>query len=216
MKRAFTLLELVFVIVVIGILAAVIIPKTKTNPLQEAAVQIISHIRYTQHLALIDDKFDPNDQEWYKKRWQIIFNRSKNYTDNLYAYTIFSDTTKTGNPDVTDNVQEVALNPLNRDIYLSGGFAGISKLKYNSDSFKGSKEMNLGDKYAIDNIVTSGCKGKRVAFDHLGRPYVGNSSKWKMAYDGILNKQCRMTFSKGDENITIAIEPGTGYAHILK
>ncbi|MBA1433268.1 MAG: prepilin-type N-terminal cleavage/methylation domain-containing protein [Epsilonproteobacteria bacterium] len=40
MKKAFTMLELVFVIVVIGILAALILPRTKTNPVQAAAQSI--------------------------------------------------------------------------------------------------------------------------------------------------------------------------------
>lgn len=68
MRKAFTMIELVFVIVVIGILAAVIIPNTRTNPLQEAAIQLLSHIKYTQHLAMTDDTYDENDPNWYKKR----------------------------------------------------------------------------------------------------------------------------------------------------
>ena len=70
MKKAFTMIELVFVIVVIGILAAVIVPSTRTNPTQEAAVELQSHIRYTQHLALTDDKYGTGD--WYKNRWQVV------------------------------------------------------------------------------------------------------------------------------------------------
>ena len=56
-KKAFTMLELVFVIVVSGILAATFIPRFDRDNLQEAADQVISHIRYTQHLAMVDDKF---------------------------------------------------------------------------------------------------------------------------------------------------------------
>jgi len=76
MKKAFTMLELVFVIVVIGILAAAIIPSTRTNPAQEAAIQLLSDIRYTQHLAMIDDKYGqntPGNVDWFQKRWQIVF-----------------------------------------------------------------------------------------------------------------------------------------------
>ena len=79
MKKAFTMLELVFVIIVIGILAAVIIPSTRTNPAQEAAIQLISHIRYTQHLAMIDDKYDATNTNWFLNRWQIRF------TGNTYS-----------------------------------------------------------------------------------------------------------------------------------
>ena len=57
-KRAFTMIELIFVIVVVGILAAIMIPKLNRNASREAANQILTHIRYTQHLAMQDDKYE--------------------------------------------------------------------------------------------------------------------------------------------------------------
>jgi len=54
-KPAFTMLELVFVIVVIGILAAVTIPRFERDNAGEAAYQIARHIRLAQHHALIYD-----------------------------------------------------------------------------------------------------------------------------------------------------------------
>ncbi len=80
MRKAFTLLELVFVIVVVGILAAVIIPSTRTNPVREAAIQLVSHIRYAQHLAMVDDKFNISDPTWYENRWRISFDVNKKYS----------------------------------------------------------------------------------------------------------------------------------------
>jgi len=73
MKKAFTMLELIMVIVIIGILAAVIIPRTASNDTAEAAVKLISDIRYTQHLAMVDDKYGQN-ANWYRDLWQINFN----------------------------------------------------------------------------------------------------------------------------------------------
>ena len=80
MKKAFTLIEIVFVIVIIGILAVVIIPRTERDPLREAAIQIVSDIRYTQHLAMIDDKYDSTDSNWYRNRWQLLFGKSSTGT----------------------------------------------------------------------------------------------------------------------------------------
>ncbi|WP_300367295.1 prepilin-type N-terminal cleavage/methylation domain-containing protein, partial [Hydrogenimonas sp.] len=51
-KNAFTMLELIIVIVVVGILSAIMIPRFSDDKLREAADQIMSHIRYTQHLAM--------------------------------------------------------------------------------------------------------------------------------------------------------------------
>ena len=79
MKKAFTLLELVFVIVIAGILAFVLIPKSSDTKLLESANQLISHIRYAQQLALNNDQFDPNDKDWYKKMWRIEFESNGTY-----------------------------------------------------------------------------------------------------------------------------------------
>lgn len=105
MKKAFTMLELVFVIVVMGILAAAIIPSTRTNPAQEAAIQLLSHIRYTQHLAMVNDKYDASNANWFQNRWQIRFNAD--------SYSIVSDnnTNFATNPSNTgSNLQNVNLN----------------------------------------------------------------------------------------------------------
>ena len=102
MKKAFTMLELVFVIVVIGILAAAIIPSTRTNPAQEAAIQLLSDIRYTQHLAMMDDKYDATNANWFQERWQIRF------VDNNYS--IQSNGTLAINPSDSSNPLEVDLN----------------------------------------------------------------------------------------------------------
>ena len=90
MKKAFTMLELIFVIVIVGILSFIAASSFQRNTLREAADQLVSHIRYTQHLAMMDDKFDPNDNDWYLGRWQIVFANNSGSGDR-WAYTIFSD-----------------------------------------------------------------------------------------------------------------------------
>jgi len=212
---AFTMLEFVFVIVVVGILAAVIIPNTKTNPLQEAAVQVISHIRYTQHLAMIDDKFDASDANWYQGRWQMLFGTSATHTNGKIAYSIFSDkSTYSGNPDIN----ETAKNPMDSDKLLTGGFAGII---FYADP-RVTKEMNIGEKYGITSVTTSNCGGaRRIAFDHLGRPIRGDMSNDIAPYissgttTSLLTAPCQINLIGQEGNITIAIEPETGYACIL-
>ena len=66
MKKAFTMVELVFVIILVGILSFFISERLQRNTLQEAADQVISHIRYTQHLAMMDEKFTSTESDWYK------------------------------------------------------------------------------------------------------------------------------------------------------
>ncbi len=73
MKKAFTMLELIFVIVVVGILSFMVAGRFERNSLREAADQLVSHIRYTQHLAMMDNRFNPNAPAWFVERWMLDF-----------------------------------------------------------------------------------------------------------------------------------------------
>jgi len=225
MKKAFTLLELIFVIVVIGILAGTIIPNVKSSSLYDAASQLVNHIRYTQHLAMVDDKFDSTDSDWYKTRWQIKFSNVSG-SDNKWAYAIFQDINKDGNP----NAFETAVNPLDNNKRLTGGYSGT--IEY--DEASATKELNLGNKYSIMDIDFENCginnsdSKKRIFFDNLGRPYINNpkllDSKYKDGSNSMLLKQsCRIILcntddcssANDDEKVLIQIEDETGYVHIL-
>lgn len=234
MKKAFTLLELVFIIVVIGILAAIIIPSTKTNPLQEAAVQLVSHIRYTQHLAMMNDKFDANEPLWFRQRWQLAFSTG----GGSHSYMIFADSPSNagaydGNPGANSTYTdvEVAQNPSSNNKYL----IGVANTAFdNFATQRLSSELDLEAKYGINDFTVSGgtvSAASRILFDHFGRPYRGNTSSTsaaslssavdKVATAPIFIKLCtdvcvnpKATANSANE-IVIRIEPETGYAHIL-
>ncbi|HIP14071.1 MAG TPA: type II secretion system protein [Sulfurimonas autotrophica] len=236
MKKAFTLLELIFVIIVIGILSAVIFPSIRANPLQEAAIQLVSDIRYTQHLAMLDDKFDPNEAFWFRQKWQLAFSAA----GGTSSYMIFSDSPALiggaydGNPGANSTYTkvEVARNPKNNNKYLIGVPFGSFD---NSQTKKLSPELNIGKKYGISAITVSGGStgsgAKRILFDYLGRPYRGNTSSTsaaalqssvdKIAKTAIYIKLCTgvcvdpKTSANNSNEIVIKIEPETGYAHIL-
>ena len=210
------MLELVFVIVAIGILAITIIPRAQNDLLQEAAFQLVGHIRYTQHLAMVDDKFDPTDQFWYRTRWQIFFANGAG-TNNRWSYTIFSDTAgmHTGNPDPI----EVAVNPLNPSKRLTGGANGAAIIHTNDAA--ATREMNLGEKYDIQNInFSASCingQSQRIAFDHLGRPMRGAFQNYNTPYpaNGLITAMCVITLTDSSGgNAMVAIAPETGYACI--
>ena len=65
------MIELVIVIIIAGILAAVMIPRLERDSLREATNQVVRHIQYTQHLAMVDDVYDANNTTWYQNRWTI-------------------------------------------------------------------------------------------------------------------------------------------------
>ncbi|MDD2906130.1 MAG: prepilin-type N-terminal cleavage/methylation domain-containing protein [Sulfurimonas sp.] len=218
LRAAFTMLELVFVIVVIGVLAAAIIPNTRTNPVQEAAIQLVSHIRYTQHLAMMDDKYNAADLNWYKGRWQIIFYDGNN-SNYVPAYTVFSDafgtSTYSGNP----NVGEIAIDPQNPNVLMSGGYSGSVSLDVIHSSFQGTKKMNLGMTYGITSYqLSGGCSGARVSFDYMGRPINGDHNTMTGPYlagtQRLITSNCLITITDGTESAIITIRPETGYASV--
>ncbi|MBN2895607.1 MAG: type II secretion system protein [Campylobacterales bacterium] len=269
MRRALTMIELVFVIVVIGILSAVLIPRMERDSLREAALQVASHIRYTQHLAIVDDKYIPDTsfsdepavkiancqgdptintrdechaRYWYLGRWTIRFYENLSFESgssgcsdddypNVWSYSIFSDQVAfTGNPDLS----EMARNPINPNQFLSGGYNNILCVdnKDKSDDAQSMAEMRLGMKFDIKDIdFSGGCRSnvRYVSFDHLGRPFnsfPNNGLPYQIGTGGwhrLISSQCQITLcSVGDcnsagseEKVTIAIEPETGYVHIL-
>jgi len=223
MKKAFTLLELVFVILIVGILASVMIPSYQSSSLRQAAIQLQSDIRYTQHLAMMDDRYNSDNTKWFKERWVLYFTHS-NESDSKYAYTIFSDTDGTSTGDADEN--EIAKNPNNKAQLMTGG-CGSGSRDIRSNNFKGMEKLNLGKSYDITNVTfSSSCTfhtSKRLYFDHLGRPIKGKLGKSsgdkgnKTSYesDNLIKSECILTLqnSNGD-TISLSIMPETGYVKI--
>jgi len=129
--KAFTIMELVFVIIILGILASLALPRMERDLRQEAKDHILSAIRLTQELALIDDKTNPSDANWQENLWKISFNPGGSH------YTISSG----------DNF---AVDPLNGK--LMGG-AGASQniligTKYSINQISGCEGGTIG----FDNL----------------------------------------------------------------
>ena len=222
MKKAFTLLEIVFVFIIVGILSVALYPKNNSNSLQKAAIQLLSHIKYTQHLAMTNDNFNALDSSWYRQKWQLIFITSASRTEGKIAYTIYKDNGKyqSSASNVKANNGELALDPLNNAKYLSGGTQSL----YTSDK-RANKKMNLGLYYGINSYTLSeGCRSTRISFDSFGRPFSGSFGNYSTSYKitsttaspKLINKVCIITLSKEDEgSIAIHIDPETGYAKII-
>ncbi len=206
---AFTMLELVMVIVVLGILAALALPRLERDIRQEAGDNLLSAIRYTQHLALMDNKTNPSDDEWQRRFWHIRFEKY-NGSDPKWFYAISSSQDGDGNID--DN--EVAIDPAN------------GKKMNNTNSATGigvndSPSVFVGENYGVDSVVFSGgcaaASAQHIAFDHLGRPHVGIYGA-KNDYRTYMSSDCTITFGFSDSStndIAIRVEKETGYASIV-
>ena len=189
--RAFTMIELIFIIVVVGILAAVAIPRVERNGLIEAADQLASHIRYTQQLAMSDNKFSATDPNWNRKLWKIQYNGTR--------YFIWNDNSADGN----QQANEYAVDPMNPAKLLTSAGNGITPAQQN-------QKLNLGATYSIANIVIGGCGNAitHIGFDFKGRPMADNA----ILYGGLYRTACTITLTnQAGHTATIFVQPETGY-----
>ena len=226
-KRAFTMIELVFVFVIVGILAAIMIPKLNRNASREAANQILTHIRYTQHLAMQDDKYENfisnQSKPWFKLRWGITFNNTSLQKCSIdkpgvvtWKYSVFFDKSLNGN---INSESEVANDIYKSGKLLSGGWS--SGIVTEAICKKWNKELNLGKRFGITSVdFKDGCSGMQtINFDEMGRPMkvvsVTKNRGAKRPYDRLLKKDCKITITdkRGNQTI-ITIEKESGFASI--
>ena len=232
MKKAFTMLELIAVILVVAILSIVLIPRFSDSKLREAADQIISHIRYTQHLAMIEEKYIPdpslsdedgavekskNARYWYKSFWEIHFHTSGTHAP---TYSVYSDSATAtagnaaydGNP---KNADLIAVNPQNK-LRMCGLASSTSSIP---DS-EIDTSLRLGKKFGLTSLtVTNNCGTNRFLFDSFGRPYCNTptsseTTKYFFDSDDRLTSTAQIRLCIDTDCRTISIEPETGYVHM--
>ena len=201
MKKAFTLIELVFVMIVLAILTFALWPTKQPTQALEAARQIVAHIRYTQHLALNDDKFATHKdgtssiaKDWYKRLWRITFSNltaDEKCKIGGWRYAVYQniagDLSDKGQPNGTI---EAARNPAQAGKVLSACYSGLST--------NTSDELNLSQTYKIKNIdfseFATDSRIQGIIFDGLGRAYP--RGEWTTPYD---NRRA-FRFSEGDSS----------------
>ncbi|CAA6820220.1 MAG: Unknown protein [uncultured Sulfurovum sp.] len=216
-RKAFTMIELVFAIVVIGILASLAMPRIERDLVNEASTNILSDIRYTQHLALMDNKHMIIENtfnrahNWQRRFWRIVFSRC---TAGEY-YMIGSDNDASGSNNAYFAQNESAIDPTNGNAMFgdasscnANGGAGISD------------RMFITHKYGVDTVTSGGgCTGNggtHIGFDYLGRPHYGFGSSRQPNSASYMAQDCHFKFTMkdgSDFNITITAE--TGHAFIV-
>jgi len=189
-KNAFTMIEMIFAIIVMGILAAAAMPRFERDLRQEAKDNYIAAIRYTQHLALMDNKVDPFDADWQKRYWTIAIGGTGG------DYTI---STRVG-----ASTKKYATDPSNGNLF--------------DGSVDGSSNSLVSKKHGVATVVASGgCSGPNIMFDHLGRPFDGTTASGvdvATDYTNYMSADCKLTVNFKNSDIdplvmNIAKETGT-------
>ncbi len=192
------MIELVFVIIILGILASLAMERMDRDLTQEASESVLSSIRLTQQQALIDNKHrKDNNPNWQRAYWRFDFNCT-----SACAYNVGSDINLNG----TIEKAESAIDPIDGKYLWNDGTGNDM-----------SNRVLLGKKFGVINIEASdGCDGSSsIAFDFLGRPHLDVSTATNN-FSSIMRENCKLTFDmSSDDNFSIIIESETGHTSIL-
>ena len=200
MKQSFSLLELIFVILIIAIVSSQSIMKNNLSKIKLAKSQIILHLKYVRYIAMLDNKYDYEDSEWYKKRWSLRFENCDSIVGGIF-YTIYSDENKAGGVNKT----EVLRDPLTNN-YIFATSCKKDKL------YDKSKFVLLTQEYEVQNVVIS-CNETstlgQISFGHDGKVYA-KSGEYEEKYE--IKEPCRIKlYDNHNQSEEIIIYPNTGY-----
>ena len=207
------MIELVFVIVILGILASLAMGRMDRDLRQEASEHILSHIRLTQQLALRDNKHQAtNDTSWHTRYWQMEYLACN---DGGFFYRIGSHS---NHPNWgIDIEEEAAIDTVDGKYLWADESCTVGS--------KTSENVLLTNRFGIDNVVnTGGCSAVNdIGFDYLGRPYNGVARPSTADFSNIMNTDCNLTFTMStdenkdgeDDEFIITIRAKTGHSFIV-
>ena len=205
-RVAFSMIELIMVIVVMGILSALAMPQLDSDTRIGARDNIYSALQFTRNLALIDNRTNPEEDKWQQELWTIAFSSSSKGE----TYSIGSNQ----NYENGFSQKECAIDPANgKYFYASNVGKDIGENQ--------SPNVFLGINFGVDKVLFSdGCSGaKHIAFDNLGRPFVGSTFSKKPLYSKVMTRDCKMIVKFKDtdlEDLEFSIKKETGFVEIVK
>ena len=216
------MIELVFVIVVLGILASLAMDRMDRDIKQEASETILSHIRLAQQMALRDNKHrSDNNRKWQKAYWRFEYRACNGTSNTEWTYRVGSSI----DLGLHIDKDESAVNPMDgKYLYTNGSCKNLASNE--------SPTVLLTKKFGIHNISLTGCaipsgsttSAKQIAFDYLGRPHrgVGGYNSVSKQFTKKVRTDCKLTFTLSidedddgvDDTFSIIIERETGHSYI--
>ena len=230
-KKAFTMIELVFVIVMIGILSAVSIWYLPRTELKQAAETMINNLKYTKTLAQLDDRYflmgDANQTDKTiinnqvaanadkKALWQFQFHASNNSgstSGSQNSYTIYAENATNSGTNfdgIPMNGDMIARDPMTKDC-----ISGYGTNSSNQNDCKAyAKDARFYDTYQteLESIQSDDCNGWRksytfaIYFDSKGLPYCKLNNKGTITR---LTKSITIKLKRKGETAYICITKG--------
>ena len=193
LKKGFTMIELIFVIIVLGILAAASISQLRLNVRENLINNVLTSLRYTQHLALTDNKMVPSNNLWMRSLWTF----KNEQCNGDWQYTIGSDTSLDGD----FQVNEAATSVIDQKLLFSDDT--------DCDSGNTSESIALGRKFDVASVTFNGCgNSNAVSFDYLGRPHIDTETINNSNYNSLLKNNCIITYTFNSAIFTISRDTG--------
>jgi type II secretory pathway pseudopilin PulG len=200
MKKSFSIIEVVVVLLLIAIVITLSIPKTSISKLQLATNKILIYLNYTRYTAMIDNKYSVDDNEWEKKRWTLKFQNCSNENDGLY-FVVYSD--QSGGT-AHFKKKETLKDPLNNK-YLYSGYDCIPNDNESPDILLTKKYEIVDVDISCNTTSTIG----QISFGEDGQIYSQLGTNIKP-----ITQPCSIKLIDSKNNYsTIIVEPNTGYIH---
>ena len=200
MKKSFSLIEFIFVVLLVGIVVSHSVQKNNLSKLKLAKNQILLHLKYARYIALLDNKYNLNDNKWHKQRWSMKFLNCQENIGGLY-YVVYNDLDGNG----AISKEETIKDPLTNNYIYS--------YQCTKDSFYDkSKFVLLSEDYAIEKIDVSCNKTTtigQISFGNNGKVYAKNGIN-ESDYE-IIEPCTIKLFDKHNQSETITIYPNSGY-----
>ncbi len=204
-KHSMMLIEIIFFILIVGIIYSVAIAKIPTK-LNAGVDKMLLYFKYIRYVAMIDDTYDIDNNEWFRKRWSIKFQKCNKNKGGRYFLVFKNENTING----TNTVKRVETlrDPINnKHLYKTN----------TCDNYKKDSPYTLLTKQFDIVDILSSCQASKsqtaiqITFAKDGRIFnrIGANEG-----DDEITQKCEITFiDKNNKRKTIILEPKTGYAH---
>jgi len=222
-KKAFTMIELIIVLVVMAIIASFTMPRLKRDTRSEAINHMLTMIRYTQNLALHDNKHQRFNSRWQSGFWRFQIFNCKGSQALYYMIGTHTNSETNSNKSGWLNRSETAIDPSNGKFTFWRTDKSCPKSSADPLMDQVSQNIFITQKYGIKTVTfLDGCainnnNDKYVGFDNFGRPYYKFKNSYKPNNYGYLTSDCKIKFDFTDSSInsfTIVIPNESGYAYL--